>query len=72
MSTDYPKSGRLDLRVSEFLLEAGITAANRVLEDRRRFELSTDQWEFFQAALDAPAQTRQRLKRLMDEPGLPG
>lgn len=30
-------------RVSEFLLDAGITAANQTLADRRRFELDAAQ-----------------------------
>ena len=40
--------------VSEFLLDAGIIAANQTLADRTRFELSDEQWLAFQAALDQP------------------
>ena len=56
--------------VSEFLLDAGITAANLALADRRRFELNDEQWEAFQQALDRPVQTKPRLKKLLTEPGI--
>lgn len=55
--------------VSEFLLEAGIMAANQALADRRRFELDDAQWLAFQAALDAPVQDKPRLKLLLTTPG---
>lgn len=56
--------------VSEFLLEAGVTAANQALADRRRFVLSEDRWQAFQAALDRPVQAKARLKKLLGEPGV--
>lgn len=56
--------------VSEFLLDAGITAANQALADRRHFILNDEQWEAFVQALDAPPQTLPRLKKLMTEPGI--
>lgn len=55
--------------VSEFLLDAGVTAANQALADRRHFVLSDAQWEAFQQALDQPVQTRPRLKKLLGERG---
>ena len=58
--------------VSEFLLDAGILAANQMLADRRRFELSAEQWEAFQSALDQPVTARPKLKKLLSEPGLLG
>lgn len=58
--------------VSEFLLDAGIVAANQMLADRRRFELSAEQWEAFQAALDQPVAPKPQLKKLLEEPGLLG
>lgn len=58
--------------VSEFLLEAGIVAANQTLADRLRFELTPDQWSAFQAALDRPVELKPKLKKLLDEPGLLG
>lgn len=57
--------------VSEFLLDAGITAANLALADRRRFELDDAQWLAFQELLDRPVQApHARLKGLLTEPGL--
>lgn len=55
--------------VSEFLLEAGITAANQALANRRRFGLDNAQWEMFQKALDRPVQPKPRLKKLLTQPG---
>lgn len=56
--------------VSEFLLDAGVNAANEALADRRHFSLDDDQWAAFQQALDSPPQTLPRLKRLLTEPSL--
>lgn len=58
--------------VSEFLLEAGVNAANQTLSDRRRFELDEAQWEAFQQALDRPVQTKARLRGLIAETGVLG
>ena len=56
--------------VSEFLLDAGIVAANQALADRCHFPLTEEQWEAFQQALDAPQQPMPRLKKLMTEPSI--
>ncbi len=58
--------------VSEFLLEAGIVAANHTLADRVRFALSDAEWTAFQAALDRPVKSKPKLKKLLREPGLLG
>jgi len=60
--------------VSEFLLDAGIIAANQTLADRTRFELGPEIWLAFQTALDRPVSARRkpRLKKLLSEPGLLG
>lgn len=58
--------------VSEFLLDAGINAANQTLADRARFELSPEQWREFQTALDRPVVNKGRLKKLLSKPGLLG
>jgi uncharacterized protein (DUF1778 family) len=58
--------------VSEFLLDAGIVAANQTLADRLRFGLTPDQWEAFQAALDRPVNVKPKLVKLLNEPGLLG
>jgi uncharacterized protein (DUF1778 family) len=56
--------------VSEFLLDAGITAANQALADRRRFELDEARWAAFQQALDRPVQANPRLAELFTKPGV--
>ena len=58
--------------VSEFLLDAGINAANQTLADRPRFDLSEEQWLAFQAALDKPVTDKPKLKKLLSEPGMLG
>ena len=58
--------------VSEFLLDAGVTAAAQTLADRRQFVLDEAQWQAFQEALDRPVQGKPRLSRLLDEPGVLG
>lgn len=56
--------------VSEFLLDAGITAANQALADRRHFALTDAQWGEFQQALDRPVQAKPRLQNLLFKPGV--
>lgn len=58
--------------VSEFLLDAGVVAANQALADRRQFVLDDAQWQAFQAALDATAPAKLRLQQLLTEPGVLG
>ena len=54
--------------VTEFLLEAGINAAEDALVDRRIFRLDDRQWQAFQAILDRPvAADKPRLTRLLAE-----
>ncbi len=55
--------------VSEFLLGAGIMAANQTLADSSRFELSDEKWLAFQAALGQPESAKPKLKKLLSEPG---
>lgn len=56
--------------VSEFLLDAGVTAAAKTLADRRHFVLEPAQWEAFQEALDRPVARKPRLEALLGEPGI--
>ncbi len=57
--------------VSEFLLDAGIVAANQALAERARFALPAQKWREFQAALDRPVRAKPKLRRLLAEPGKP-
>jgi uncharacterized protein (DUF1778 family) len=58
--------------VSEFLLDAGVTAAAQTLADRRQFVLEESQWQAFEEALDRPVQNKPRLKKLLSKPGALG
>jgi uncharacterized protein (DUF1778 family) len=56
--------------VSEFLLDAGIAAANQALADRHHFGLDETQWELFQRALDRPVQVKPKLRKLLSDPSV--
>jgi uncharacterized protein (DUF1778 family) len=56
--------------VSEFLLDAGLRAAEQTLADRRLFLLDTAQWEAFQEALERPVSEKPRLALLLQEPSV--
>ena len=46
--------------VAEFLLDAGIAAAEDILIDQRLFRLDDDAWRAFQEVLDRPVTGHQR------------
>jgi uncharacterized protein (DUF1778 family) len=56
--------------VSEFLLEAGINAANHALASRLHFGLDEEQWEMFLEVLNRPVQSKPALEKLLNEPGI--
>ena len=56
--------------VSEFLLDAGLSAAAEALADRRVFTLDEVKWQEFQKALDRPVRKKPRLAKLLSEPGV--
>jgi uncharacterized protein (DUF1778 family) len=56
--------------VSEFVLESALARAAETLPDRQRFELDSERWKAFQAALDAPPRPLSRLARLLKEPSV--
>jgi uncharacterized protein (DUF1778 family) len=53
--------------VSQFLLDAGLTAAAETLEDRRSFVLDKPRWNAFVKILDRPVRVKSRLARLLAE-----
>jgi len=55
--------------VSEFLLDAGTTAANQALADRQNFLLDKKQWKEFQRIMDRPVGTKPKLSKLLTTPG---
>jgi len=52
------------------LLDAGITAANKTLADRKLFMLDDNQWTEFEKALDRPVHDKPRLRKLLTTSGL--
>ena len=58
--------------VSEFLLDAGIVAANQTLAARVRFELTPQQWDAFETALDQPVTPKPKLTQLHNQPRMLG
>jgi len=56
--------------VSEFVLESALARAAETLPDRQRFELDSERWKAFQAALDAPPRPLPHLARLLKEPSV--
>jgi len=58
----------LDKSVTDFVLDSAAAAAERVLADRRWFLLDDDEWERFQALMDAPVAAMPRLERTLSTP----
>jgi uncharacterized protein (DUF1778 family) len=58
----------LDKSVTDFVLDSAASAAERVLADRRWFLLDDEEWERFQALMDAPAVPMPRLERTLTTP----
>ncbi len=56
--------------LSEFVLESALARAEETLPDRRRFGLTAEKWEAFQAALAAPPRPTPRLTRLLQTPSV--
>jgi uncharacterized protein (DUF1778 family) len=50
---------------SEFLMDVGSRAAEEALLDRRLFILNPQQWQQYQAALDAPPDSLPELQKLL-------
>ena len=56
--------------LTDFIVRSACTEAEQTVADQRHFSLDGDQWRAFVAALDRPAQTRPRLRRLFSEPSV--
>lgn len=55
--------------MSDFVLQSALERAEETLAERRVFSLSSEKWEQFQAALDAPSRVMPRMARLLRESG---
>ena len=53
---------------SAFILEVACREAENVLLDQRLFQLDDEQFEAFEAALEAPVPTNAKLKSLLSKP----
>lgn len=60
-------ASQMNKTVSQFLLEAGMTAAAETLEDRRSFVLDKQRWNAFLKILDRAPRVKPRLARLLAE-----
>lgn len=69
-STLFAAAAAAERSVSEFVLESALAKAEETLADRRRFDLSPEQWDAFMAALDAPPRALPRVTQLFCEPSL--
>jgi uncharacterized protein (DUF1778 family) len=58
------------LNLTDFILESACTRAEQELAEARHFELNSRDWQRFTAALDRPAKSKARLKRLLAEPSV--
>ena len=66
-STLQMAATQVNKTVSQFLLDAAMTAAAETLEDRRSFVLDRKRWDAFLKILDRPPRIKRRLARLLAE-----
>ncbi len=57
-----------DRTLTEFVVDAAVFEAERILADRTQFSLGTEQWARFTEILDRPPQENPRLKKLFSRP----
>lgn len=55
------------VNITNFILESACARAEQEIADARHFELSPRDWKQFTAALDRPAASKPRLKKLLKE-----
>ena len=57
-----------DRTLTEFVVDAAASEAERILADRTRFALGPEQWARFTEILDRPPQDNPRLRKLFSRP----
>jgi uncharacterized protein (DUF1778 family) len=57
-----------DRTMTDFVLEAAVVEAERVLADRRWFLIDNQQWAQFKQLLDQPARDLPKLRALLAKP----
>jgi uncharacterized protein (DUF1778 family) len=50
---------------TDFIMDVAVREAMQTLHDQRLFLLDSEQWETFTAALDAPPQSSEQLRKLL-------
>lgn len=55
------------VNITNFILESACVRAAQEIAEARHFELSSNDWQRFTVALDRPARSKPRLKRLFAE-----
>ena len=56
--------------LTDFVVDAAVVEAERLLADRREFVLDAEQWERFVALLDRPPQDNHGLAKLFSTPSV--
>lgn len=56
--------------LTDFVVDAAMTEAQRLLADRREFQLDPEQWERFVALLDRSPQDNPGLEKLFSRPSV--
>ena len=59
-----------DKTLTDFVVDAALVEAERVLADRTRFALEPEQWEAFVEILDRPPQENPGLEKLFSQPSV--
>jgi uncharacterized protein (DUF1778 family) len=54
--------------LTDFVVDAAVVEAERVLADRTKFVLEADEWERFVELLDRPPQEKPGLEKLFSKP----
>jgi uncharacterized protein (DUF1778 family) len=56
--------------LTDFVVDAAVVEAERLLADRTQFVLATEQWDQFVSALDRPPRENAGLRRLFAQPSV--
>jgi len=59
-----------DRTLTDFVVDAAVIEAERVLADRTQFVLGTEQWNRFVELLDRPPQDKPGLEKLFSKPSI--
>jgi uncharacterized protein (DUF1778 family) len=59
-----------DRTLTDFVVDAAVVEAERVLADRTRFVLDAERWNLFVELLDRPPQDKPGLEKLFSKPSV--